>query len=62
MPPTDVNQALKLLQKWGSNGVGWGSGCECERRIEVFVKIQEKNRARGGGGGVRTDVKKKLKN
>ena len=59
MPPTDVNQALKLLRKWGSNGVGWGSGCECERRIEVFVKIQEKNRGRGG---VRTDVNEKLKN
>ena len=24
MPPTDVNQALKLLYKWGSDRGGWG--------------------------------------
>ena len=50
--PTDVNQALKSIRKWGSNGGGgrgWGCQGGCERRIEVFVKIQKKI---GGGVGV----------
>ena len=61
MPPTDVNQALKLLCKWGSNGgLGffWGcqGGCERERRIEVIVKIKKKKcvgRGSGQGGSER---------
>ena len=46
MPPTDVNQALKLLWKWGSN---WGGRFFFVFFFFFFFFFL-------GGGGVRVDV------
>ena len=51
MPPTDVNQELKLLWKWGS---GWGGGEGWMwTKNWLFLGVG------GGGGGL--DVNKQLK-
>ena len=56
----DVNEGVKLLQKFkknkigvgeGSGGSGWGGQGGCEQNIDVCVKMQKRNRG-GLGGGV----------